>query len=53
MPAGSKMARMEQHLKDSVQKYHPDWPEEKKDREIYGVMRKAGWKPPRERKKER
>jgi hypothetical protein len=40
---------LERKLKKEAAK-HKDWSEERKDRYVYGSLRKTGWRPERERK---
>src|SRR6266404_5483464 len=40
--------KMEKALKEQASK-HGDWSDEHKDKYVYGSMRKAGWKPSREK----
>ena len=37
--------KMEAQLKAEVERDHPDWPQERKDKYIYGTLRNAGWRP--------
>ena len=41
--------KMEESLKKEANK-HKGWSKERKDRYVYGTMRKTGWKPEREKK---
>ena len=43
-------ARMERELRKEANK-HKDWSEERKDRFIYGTMRKQGWTPSTQKKR--
>jgi hypothetical protein len=39
---------LEAQLRKEVEKR--DWPEKRKNAWVFGIMRKTGWKPPKERK---
>lgn len=41
---------LENRLKRQVNKKHPEWSQERKDAYCYGVLRRTGWKPEREKK---
>jgi len=43
--------KLERELKAKAAK--KDWSEERKDAYVYGTLRKTGWKPSREKKKEK
>ena len=42
--------KMERELRKEANK-HKDWPEERKDKYVYGAMRKAGWTPSTQKKR--
>jgi len=42
---------LEQKLKRQVEKKHPGWSEERKDKYIYGTLRKTGWVPSHQKKR--
>ena len=43
--------KLEQKLKRQVEKEHPGWSEERKDKYVYGTLRKTGWVPSHQKKK--
>lgn len=43
--------KLEKELKKKVAK--KNWSQERKDRYVYGTLRKTGWKPDREKKKKK
>lgn len=45
---GSRMpVEMERHLREEVNRKHPHWTQEHKDRYVYGGMVNRGWRPTR------
>gem|GEM_PF-6607299 len=40
---------LEKKLKEQAAQ-HPKWDQRQKDRYVYGTLRRAGWRPARERK---
>lgn len=46
-------AALERKLKRKVGEEHPDWSQERKDAYTYGTLRKTGWKPSTQKKKEK
>lgn len=45
--------KMEEDLKKEVATKYPDWSQERKDRYVYGTMRKTGWTPSTQKKKKK
>lgn len=42
--------KMEEDLKREVNSKHPNWSQERKDKYVYGTMRKTGWIPSTQKK---